>query len=100
MVKIKIASVNDLRLGGSKVVETDVGNMAFFNVNGSFFATSNTCLHKGGPLGEGSLIGPVVSCPWHGWEYNISTGENLTNPSRPLKTYRVFVEDNEIFIEF
>ncbi|MBI3413463.1 MAG: non-heme iron oxygenase ferredoxin subunit [Candidatus Aenigmarchaeota archaeon] len=99
MARIKIASAGELRPGQSKVVETDAGAVALFNVGGSFFATSNTCLHKGGPLGEGSLDNSVVTCPWHGWQYDITTGENLTNPSQPVRTHKVVVENGSVFLE-
>jgi len=99
VAKIKIASADELRPGQLKVVETETGNIALFNVGGNFFATSNTCLHKGGPLGEGELGNSVVTCPWHGWQYDVTTGENLTNPSRPVRTYKVTVENGDVFLE-
>ncbi|MBI2085298.1 MAG: Rieske (2Fe-2S) protein [Candidatus Aenigmarchaeota archaeon] len=99
MVKIKIGSIGDLRPGESKVVETDSGIIALFNVEGKFFATPNACLHKGGSLGDGFLSGSIVTCPLHGWEFDVTTGENLTNPSRPTKSYNVIVEGSELFLE-
>ncbi|MBI4167559.1 MAG: Rieske (2Fe-2S) protein [Candidatus Aenigmarchaeota archaeon] len=99
MAKIKVASANELRSGESKVVETSAGNLALFNINGNFFATANTCLHKGGPVGEGSLDNSIVTCPWHGWQYDVTTGENLTNPSKSLRTFKTVTENGEVFVE-
>jgi nitrite reductase/ring-hydroxylating ferredoxin subunit len=70
--------------------------IALFNVGGTIFATDNTCLHQGGPLGEGELVGDVVICPWHQWEYNVRTGEIPGNSSAKVATYPVQVEGNDI----
>ncbi|MGH9448614.1 MAG: Rieske (2Fe-2S) protein, partial [Terriglobia bacterium] len=59
----------------------------------------NTCLHQGGPLGEGDLSGKVVTCPWHGWEYDVSTGEKCGDSSMQVATYPVQVEGNDIKVE-
>lgn len=99
MKKIRISSASELRPGQSKVVETDAGAVALFNVNGNFFATANACLHRGGPLGEGELSDATVTCPWHGWQYDVTTGENLTNPAKPLRAFKTVIENGEVFVE-
>lgn len=71
-------------------------DIALFNVRGKIYATSNTCLHQGGPLGEGILDGEVVTCPWHMWEYNVCTGELAGNSSVKLATYPVEVDGADI----
>ena len=45
--------------------------IAVFNVNGIFYAISNSCVHKGGPLSDGFIDGDIVTCPWHGWKYSV-----------------------------
>jgi nitrite reductase/ring-hydroxylating ferredoxin subunit len=73
-----------------------VGEMAVFNVDGTFCATQGRCTHRQGPLSEGTLEGSTVTCPWHGAKFNVCTGAVLRGPARdPLKTYRVIV-DGEI----
>jgi nitrite reductase/ring-hydroxylating ferredoxin subunit len=73
-----------------------VGDVAVFNVDGTFCATQNRCTHKQGPLSEGKLEGSTVTCPWHGSQFNVCTGAVLRGPAKdPLKTYRVIV-DGEI----
>ena len=54
---------------------------------------------QGGPLDEGEIDGTTVTCPWHGWEYNVTTGENLDDPDTKQETYAVKVEGDDIFVE-
>lgn len=78
-----------------------VGNdeVAVFNVDGTFYATQNKCTHMGGPLCEGGVWGDIVTCPWHGSEFNIRTGEVVTPPAiAPLKTYKLSVQDGVISV--
>jgi 3-phenylpropionate/trans-cinnamate dioxygenase ferredoxin component len=93
---VKVASLSDLAPGTAKAVEVGDKAIALFNVDGTIFALDNTCLHQGGPLGEGMLEGDVVTCPWHMWEYNVRTGEKVDNPELKVSRYEVRVEDGEI----
>ena len=70
-----------------------VGNVAVFNVAGSFCATQDKCTHRQGPLSQGKLDGSTVTCPLHGAQFNVCTGAVLRGPAKdPLKTYRVIVD--------
>lgn len=70
-----------------------VGEVAVFNVGGTFCATQAKCTHLQGPLDKGKLDGSTVICPWHGSQFNVCTGEVLRGPAEdPLKTYRVTVD--------
>ena len=95
---VKVASISDLKPGENKVVNVNGTDVALFNIGGEFFATSNICLHRGGPLGEGFLEGDVVTCPWHGWRYDVKTGANATIPSAKVATYQVKVEDTNVLV--
>lgn len=95
---VRVASVNDLKPGENKVVNANGTEVALFNVDGEFFAINNTCLHRGGPLGEGMLEGDIVACPWHGWRYNVKTGQNAMMPTAKVQTYQVKVEGNDVMI--
>ena len=97
--RAKIAEKSELGPGECKVVEVEGKTLALFNVDGTFYATDNTCLHRGGPLGEGELDGVVVTCPWHGWRYDVSTGANVNNPAVRVACFRVKVEEASIFVE-
>ena len=93
---VKVASLNDLTPGAAMKVEVSGKDVALFNVEGTVYALDNTCLHRGGPLGEGMLEGDVVTCPWHMWEYNVRTGEKVGVPSIKVARYDVQVEGNDI----
>ncbi len=95
---VKVAQVGDLKPGGGKVVTVKDKAIALFNVDGTLYAMDNTCLHRGGPLGEGELEANVVTCPWHGWQYDVKTGVSETNPSVKVKTYEVKTEGSSILI--
>jgi len=92
----KVASLSDLKPGTAMAVDVNGKTIALFNVEGKIYATDNTCLHQGGPLAEGTLAGEIVSCPWHQWEYNVTTGENVGNESLRLATYTVQVDGADI----
>ena len=96
---VTVAKADELQPGQGMVAEVAGKEIALFNVGGTVYALNNTCVHRGGPLGEGDLDGEVVSCPWHNWEYNVTTGACLTNPSACVATFPVVVEGNEIRIE-
>ena len=95
---VKAASLSEVGPGSCKAVEVAGKTIALFNVDGTVYALDNTCLHQGGPLGEGMLEGDVVTCPWHMWEYNVRSGEKVDRPSLKVATYEVRVEGNEIQI--
>src|SRR5215471_13754801 len=93
---VKVATLSELAAGTCKPVEAGGKVISLFNVDGSIYALDNTCLHRGGPLGEGMLNGDVVTCPWHMWEYNVRTGEKVGSPAVRVATYPVQVEGNDI----
>src|SRR5580698_2628434 len=73
--------------------------VALANVAGKFFAINNTCLHRGGPLGQGSLQGSIVTLPRPGREYDVTTGKLLQNPSMGVACYPTEVRGEEIFVD-
>ena len=87
-------------LAPGQCIEATVGGtpVAIYNVGGTFYATSNTCLHRGGPLGQGLLEGRAVMCPWHAWSWDVTTGENVANGDLKIPTYEVKVEGGEVFV--
>ncbi len=80
-------------LEAGQIIEIIIGGtaIAVANVGGQFHAISNTCAHAEGPLGEGSLDGAVVACPYHGWQYDVRDGSCLTNPQVKVASYPVQV---------
>ncbi len=96
---IRVAKSDEIELGKGIVAEVNDLSLAVFNIDGTFHAIDNTCMHRGGPLGEGDLEGEIVSCPWHGWEYNVKNGHCVNNPSSHVKSYPTKVEGGDIHVE-
>jgi nitrite reductase (NADH) small subunit len=96
---ITIASTKDFEEKSSKIVEHEGKKIAIFKVEENYYALDNTCCHRGGPLGEGSLNGDCVTCPWHNWEFNVKDGSCITNPMGKVKSYPVTKEGEEIKVE-
>ncbi|PIQ84708.1 MAG: non-heme iron oxygenase ferredoxin subunit [Candidatus Omnitrophica bacterium CG11_big_fil_rev_8_21_14_0_20_63_9] len=94
----KVAQTSDIPPGTGKVVEVGGKAIAVFNCDGTFYATDNACKHRGGPLGEGSLAGTSVTCPWHGWEYDVTSGACSMDSSIKVQTFDVKVEGNDILV--
>ena len=95
---VKVCKTADIPQGAGKTVEVNGTPLAVFNVDGTFYAVHNTCLHRGGPLGEGSLDGNIVTCPWHGWRYDVTTGTNEMNPSIVVNKFEVKVEGDDVLV--
>jgi nitrite reductase (NADH) small subunit len=87
-------------LAPGDVVELIAGGMAIAvcNVDGEFFAMDNACPHAEGPLGEGSMDGSVLTCPYHGWSFDVKTGACQTNADTSLTTYAVAVEGDAVCV--
>ncbi len=95
---IKAISISDLKPGEGKMIEVEEKAIAIFNIDGEFFAIDNTCAHRGGPLGEGFLDGKTVTCPWHGWKYDVTTGKAVMFPNTVAK-YNVKIQGNDVLVE-
>jgi nitrite reductase (NADH) small subunit len=91
-----VAKVEEVPAGSARVVRAGERELALYNVAGGFYASQSECLHLKGPLGHGRLDGCVLSCPWHGWQYDVRTGENEFDPALVLETFEVVVEDGEV----
>jgi nitrite reductase (NADH) small subunit len=93
------AKVSEIPIGSIKEVQVGGKPVALANVGGTFYAIDNTCLHRGGPLGQGQLEGPVVTCPWHGWQFDVTTGKAVMNPSVGVGCLRTEVEGDDIYVD-
>ena len=96
---VKVAETNSLEDGEAKTVHVNGRAIALYKINNQFFATTNTCPHKGGPLGEGFLEDKIINCPWHGWKFDVTTGVAVLVPTVKIKTYKVKVEGNDVMVE-
>ncbi|SLM49572.1 Dioxygenase, ferredoxin subunit [Nitrospira japonica] len=93
---VRVAGSGDIKPGHGIVAEAQGKAIALFNVDGVFHAIDNTCIHRGGPLGEGDVEGEVVTCPWHGWQFNVTTGTCVNNPSGKVEVYQVKVDGSDV----
>ncbi|PYQ08056.1 MAG: non-heme iron oxygenase ferredoxin subunit [Acidobacteria bacterium] len=96
---VRAIAASDLAPGQCVEVKVGATPVAIYNVDGTFYATSNVCLHRGGPLGQGLLEGHAVMCPWHAWSWDVKTGENVANGDLKIPTYEVKVEGGEVFVK-
>ena len=95
---VRVASRNEIPDGRARMVKANGKEIALFNSGGHFYAISNACHHRGGPLAEGDIYGTRVVCPWHGWEYDFTTGKNPDDPGVNVACYPVKLEGDEIFV--
>ena len=108
-MKFVVATVDEIPPGQRKIVDVGGRSIGVFNVQGEYFAVLNRCPHQGGPLCSGETLGflrsgevgefhysragEIVRCPWHGWEYDLRTGQSWFDPARVVvRRYEVSVE--------
>jgi nitrite reductase (NADH) small subunit len=95
---IEVAKVYDLPVGRAVVRVVGDRTIALFRTANGFFASDNTCPHRGGPLGEGDIMGNEITCPWHFWTFNIESGTCLGNPEICLKTHEVAIDGDRVLV--
>jgi nitrite reductase/ring-hydroxylating ferredoxin subunit len=99
MAWINIGAPIEFPPGALREIVQDGELYAVCNVNGEIRAMAGVCPHQGGPLGEGGLEGSLITCPWHGWQFDSSTGICALNNDLRIPTYPVRVEDNAILVD-
>jgi nitrite reductase/ring-hydroxylating ferredoxin subunit len=107
-----VGKVSELPPGERKIVEVQGRSIGVFNVHGTYYALRNSCPHQGAPLCRGAITGmtvpskpgeyvwaregEILRCPWHGWEFDVTSGRSVCNPHRTrVKTYEITVEEDE-----
>ena len=112
MGRYLVGRASELPPGQRKVVEGEGRSIGIFNVHGWFYALRNRCPHQAAPLCLGAIKGTtlpgkpgeyvwardgeILRCPWHGWEFDITTGRSIFNPHRTrVKTYEVTMEPDD-----
>ena len=98
MAFLRAARKDEIPDGSIREFQVDGKTVALANVSGTFYAIDNVCLHRGGPLGGGVLNGKVVTCPWHGWEYDVTTGKVVQNPAVGVSCYELEIRGEDIFV--
>jgi nitrite reductase (NADH) small subunit/3-phenylpropionate/trans-cinnamate dioxygenase ferredoxin subunit len=99
MALLRAARKDEIPPGTIREFQVDGKTLALSNINGTFYAINNTCLHRGGPLGQGVLTGQVVTCPWHGWQFDATSGKVPANPAVSVACYPVEVRGEDIWVD-
>jgi len=99
MAFVRTVKVEELPAGAIREIQVEGKAIALANVGGKFYAINNTCLHRGGPLGHGLLNGTVVTCPWHGWQFDVTSGKLTQNPAAGVDCYAVEVRGQDLFVD-
>ena len=114
-MRYPVGSAKELSAEGCRVVTVQGRSIGILSVEGELFAVRNQCPHRGAPLCEGTVSGTflpsrpndyqwgmegkVLRCPWHGWEFDLTTGRSLFQPDEVrVKLYRVTIEDGEVIL--
>ena len=96
---VEVGTVNDFVSGQGKMVTVNGRHVALFRLGHEFFALDNLCLHRGGPVCEGFIDHrDVVTCPWHGWSYDIRTGTMVQDPRVGLSKHDVRIDGDRISV--
>lgn len=93
-----VGRVADFVPGQGRMVTVNGRHVALFRLGDEFFAIDNLCLHRGGPLCEGPIERDVVTCPWHGWSYEIRTGTMVQDPRVGVSKHEVRIEGEIISV--
>jgi nitrite reductase (NADH) small subunit len=99
MAFLRAAKKDEVPPGTIREFQLDGQTVAVANVAGTLYAIHNTCLHRGGPLGQGELEDNVVTCPWHGWQYDVTSGKVTANPDVGVQTYPIEVRGDDIWVD-
>ena len=98
MELIEVANTAEIPLGRVKAYSVNGHTIAIYHTEEGWFATDNTCPHRGGPLAEGDLIGNEITCPWHLWGFDVATGRCPGNPEVRVAAHEVRVENDRILV--
>jgi nitrite reductase (NADH) small subunit len=93
---VRVARADELAPGEVRRVQAGEEEIALARIGDEFYAVQGACLHLEGPLGDGRLEDHVLTCPWHGWQYDLRTGRNEFDLAIQLRTYDVRVENGEV----
>ena len=93
----QLAAVNTCAPGSAQELVVAGRVIALYCVDGEYHALDGICPHQGGPLGKGTLTGCILTCPWHGWQYDVTTGQHETTPLRHT-TFEVKVEGDDVLV--
>lgn len=96
--EVLVGQVDEIQEGERKIIEFKGQSIGVFHHKGEWYALSNKCLHRSGPVCTGALEGDILSCPWHGYQYNVTTGQMLLDSETSLPSYPVEIREGEVYI--
>lgn len=91
--------IEEIPEGERKIIQVDDLSIGVFHHKGQWYALQNYCLHRGGPVATGCLEEDTLTCPWHGFQYNLTTGQLLVDPNVKLKMFSTSIRDSEIYVQ-
>jgi nitrite reductase (NADH) small subunit len=94
----RVGSLAQLRANGRLIAEIDADSVLVFEVEGSLVATSGACPHAGGPIQDGALCGAILSCPWHGYSFDLRTGACEEDAGLSLERYEVCAHGDDVLV--
>jgi len=96
---IRVGGVDEVPSGRLRLVEVEGRRVVLARMGAAVYACDDVCAHQGGPLSQGKLTGHRLACPWHGWMYDVRTGDCVF-PGRGARvaTYPVRVEDGALWL--
>ena len=96
---VRFATAEEIPEGRNKSVRIGLRRIAVFNIAGSLFAIEDACAHMKAPLSQGRLTGTNLTCTWHGWEYDIRTGQRKGKEAGCVRTFPVKIESGIILVD-
>lgn len=94
----RVADAGSIEPGSARSFPVGRYEIAVFNIDGALFALENACPHQGGPIADGYLEGPMVTCPWHAWCFDVRTGKMTLGDFAEIPRFDVRVETGGIFV--
>lgn len=94
------ADIAEIAEGRAKIIRLPGGaRVAIFRHEGTFSAIANACAHQNGPLGEGRMVDCLVTCPWHGFQYEVTTGRAPAPFTEKIPTYNLRIDGDKLLVD-
>lgn len=95
---VRVRRGAEMAAGTARAVRAGAYEVALFNVGGEFYALENVCPHQGGPLADGWLEGTGITCPWHGWCFDVRTGKMALGDFASVRRFRVQRDGSDLLV--
>ena len=100
MTRVAVGRLEELAAGAPRLVQVDGRRIVLVRAGDAVYAIADACAHRGGPLSEGKLSGTRLACPYHGWHYDVKTGQCIfPRNGAAVESYTVEVADGEVTVE-